>query len=230
MKRSMLMLLALPLLSITMVVAQNGKQAQQTVGHGSPYAGGDEGARDPSFQAFRQQFIGALHRHDVAFVRNILDPQIRLGFDGDDGLNGFDREWHIGDSTSEFWTLMSALVSRGASYDAKTRTFTAPYTFYRWPRGYDSEKTFIVFDAAKVYAEPTSSSKVIGTFSKEVVQYIEWVGNNTSPPELQWIKVRATDGLTGFVRPSSVYGMYGWRVAFQKKNGQWRLVFLGKGD
>jgi hypothetical protein len=186
----MLMLLALPLLSITMVVAQNGKQAQQTVGHGSPYAGGDEGARDPSFQAFRQQFIGALHRHDVAFVRNILDPQIRLGFDGDDGLNGFDREWHIGDSTSEFWTLMSALVSRGASYDAKTRTFTAPYTFYRWPRGYDSEKTFIVFDAAKVYAEPTSSSKVIGTFSKEVVQYIEWVGNNTSPPELQWIKVR----------------------------------------
>lgn len=64
----------------------------------------DEAAKDASFLAFRAKLIAAAERHDANYVLRIIDPQIKLGFGGDDGIANFKKIWKINAKNSKFGT------------------------------------------------------------------------------------------------------------------------------
>ena len=96
----------------------------------------DEAARQPDFFSFRAQLQAAVARHDADAVIAALDPNIKLSFGGDDGIEGFRRLWRPSDADTELWAELGAVLALGGTFSSES-SFTAPYVFSRWPDGVD---------------------------------------------------------------------------------------------
>jgi hypothetical protein len=86
---------------------------------------------------FRTNLQAAVERHDRAAVLAVVDPKIRNGFGGDEGIEEFKDWWHIDDPNSKLWNELGIVLKLGGSFDSNGE-FNAPYTFSRWPDDVDS--------------------------------------------------------------------------------------------
>src|SRR4051794_4851034 len=89
----------------------------------------DEGPKDPSFLAFRNQLIDAVKRRDHRFLLSHLDPHILtsplavLSGTGGRGIIRFKKQWHPDDSESELWPQLIKILALGGSF----KRGAAPY-------------------------------------------------------------------------------------------------------
>src|SRR5947208_690365 len=67
----------------------------------------DEGPRDPSFLAFRNQLIAAVQRHDLRFIHRILDPHVTASF----GDMTFEQVYEGKHPQADLWKELSAILS-----------------------------------------------------------------------------------------------------------------------
>ena len=183
----------------------------------------DEASRRPDFVAFRQQLRSAIARRDVQAVLRVADPQIKLGFGGDDGVDALKRTLETADSDA--WHELDEVLELGGTFQ-EPDTFVAPYVFSRWPDQFDSfEHVAVIGSSVRIRTRPALSAPVVATVSYAILK-LGPDGYSEEP----WIGVRLSDGRPGFVDAKFARSPIDYRAAFKFEDGRWRMIFFAAGD
>ena len=219
------------LLLVILALAAAANQYSQSVRTLKPV---DEAPLDPEFLAFRTRLQAAVSKHDAAALMDVVHPEIKNGFGGDDGINAFKEMWRPEDPKSELWMQLGTVLDLGGSFDGPARParpseFTAPYTFSKWPSGVDSFD-FVAVTAAEVRlrAEPSSDAPVVATVSYALLQLDTDFDSTRIVPD-EWTTVKF-NGKKGYVASRFVRSPIDYRARFSRLNGSWKLTFFLAGD
>jgi hypothetical protein len=198
----------------------------------------DEGPRDPSFLAFRNQLIAAAKRRDQRFLLSHLDPQVLVsplavlsknGYGR--GIKDFKREYQLEDPKSRFWEDLISILSMGGSFKRGEapyeglapagREFIAPYVRSAWPvRRYpDTERYAAIIERdVPVRRRPDRKAPVVAVLSYDIVKTGE--GND------YWLKITIPRGKQGYVETDEVGYAADTEAHFAKKHGKWVMTGL----
>ncbi len=192
----------------------------------------DEAAQDASFLAFRTKLIAAAERRDANYILSIIDPQIKLGFGGVDGIANFKRQWRLTSRNSEFWKEFLAAIKNGGAFENGRRSFMAPYTFTSWPDDIDGFEYHAIFgNNVNLRKQPSMNAEIITKLSYNVVQIQpETVPKSGKSEYPQWWLIKTLGGLQGYVKREFVRSHIDYRAGFTKKRGVWKLDFFVAGD
>ena len=191
----------------------------------------DESAQDTSFSRFRTALLHAIQRKDTTFIYSILAPDIKNGFGGDDSIAGFRRQWRPDSAGTQMWSTLERLLRLGAVRWGEG--FVAPYVFGKWPQEADAFETVaIVNERAIVRAQASDTAQPLGTLSYDLVRVKQWVGfeENGATGSGTWASITLPDGRTGWVKGLDAYSGVGYRAFFEKRAGQWKMVYFLAGD
>lgn len=193
----------------------------------------DEAAKDASFLSFRTKLIAAAERRDANYILSIIDPRIKLGFGGVDGIANFKRDWKIASKNSKFWKEFLTVIKNGGAFDkGGTTTFMAPYTFTAWPEDLDAFEYQVIFgNNVNLRKQPNMNAEVIGKLSYNIVQVEpETVPKSGKSEYPDWWEIRTLGGQKGFVKREFVRSNIDYRAGFTKKRGVWKMDFFLAGD
>lgn len=195
----------------------------------------DEADKDASFKVFRDKLIAAVKRRDAKYVLSVVDPKVKNGFGGYDGIANFKKQWKIDSPKSELWDELLFVLTHGGSFQTqgRTKTFEAPYIFTDFPDELDAfEYSAIVGANVRLRAKPDLSAPVVGDLSYSIVKvdYENSVEEKPNMGNYKWLKVETLGGKQGFVSAEFVRSPIGYRAGFEKIRGQWKMVFFLAGD
>jgi hypothetical protein len=193
----------------------------------------DEAAKDASFLAFRTKLIAAAERRDAKYILSIVDPKIKNGFGGDDGIANFKAEWKLTSKNSRFWKEFLPVIKNGGAFDKGSKTsFMAPYTFSSWPDDVDGFDYEVIFGKnVNLRKEPNMNAEVVSKLSYNVVEVeYETLGKSDKSVDPEWLPVTTKGGLKGFVKSEFVRSHIDFRAGFTKKRGVWKMDFFVAGD
>lgn len=192
----------------------------------------DEAARDAGFFVFRARLLEAVARHDTAALLDAVDPNIKIGFGGKDGIAAFREKWKLQDGDrSLLWAELGAALALGGSFQSEG-SFAAPYVFSRWPEAFDSfEHVAIVGTDVRIRSAPTLDSKVLASLSFDIVRLSQAGRSRLTPEQLkEWTAVELRGGRAGYVASRYARSPVGYRALFNKVNGRWRMTAFVAGD
>lgn len=195
----------------------------------------DQAAQDPSFVQFRKQLIDAARRHDERFVLSVVDPKIKNGFGGNDGIAEFRKFWRPERPNSPLYdTLVSMLRLGGTFSDVEgEREFCAPYVFSTFPQDVDAfENVAVIVDGAPLKAAASSKSLTVARLSYDILQIDRKrsVPIKGAPGKYAWYRAKLADGRSGFVEARNVRSPIDYRAYFAKVGGRWTMRVLVAGD
>ncbi len=192
----------------------------------------DEASKDPSFLAFRNKLIVAAERKDTSFLLSIVDPKIKNGFGGRDGIAYFKRDWKITSKNSKFWAEFLPVIKNGGKFEDNGKSFTAPYTFSFWPDDVDGFEYSAIFGSnVNLRKQPDLRSDVVTRLSYNIVSVeAETLPKSGKSEYPGWLKIRTLGGLEGFVKSEYVRSHIDYRAGFDKIRGKWKLTFFVAGD
>jgi hypothetical protein len=185
----------------------------------------DEAAALPDFFSFRARLLQVIARRDAAALLEIVDPDIKNGFGGDDGKAAFEREWRPSSAGSKVWETLAAVLALGGTRSGEDG-FTAPYVFAAWPDGVDGfEHVAVIGDRVRVRSAARADAAAIAVVSFAVLKR----GRDDQAPDA-WTAVIAPDGRAGYISTQYVRSPIDYRAFFTKRDGRWRMVMLLAGD
>lgn len=184
----------------------------------------DEASTRPDFFSFRARLQRAIARHDTAALMEVVHPQIKNSFGGNDGVDEFRSMWRIGQPDSGIWDeLGTALALGGSFHDAGT--FVAPYVFSRWPGQFDSfEHVAVIGSSVRVRSQPDTASSWIDAVSFAILP----VAREGTDQE-GWTAVQIGKTV-GYISSAYVRSPIDYRAIFRLDGGRWRLVTFVAGD
>lgn len=195
----------------------------------------DQAAQDPSFVQFRKQLIEAARRHDARFALSIVDPKIKNGFGGNDGIAEFRKFWRPESRDSRLFDVLLDMLALGGTFSTKAghREFCAPYVFSTFPQDVDAfENVAVIFDGAPLKAAPKATADMVAHLSYDILE----VNPRLSVPvngrsgKYAWYFVKRADGRKGFVEARYVRSPIDYRAYFSKQGGRWMMRVLVAGD
>jgi hypothetical protein len=195
----------------------------------------DEAEKDASFKAFRDKLIEAVKKRDAKYVLSVVDPNIKNGFGGNDGIANFRKQWKIPSPNSELWDELLFVLTNGGTFsqEGKSKIFLAPYVFSRFPDDLDAfEYSAIVGTNVRLRAKPNAEAPVVANLSYNIVK-VDYQNSIESKPDTgkyTWYRVETLDGKKGFVASQFVRSSIDYRAGFEKKRGQWKMFFFLAGD
>jgi hypothetical protein len=202
-----------------------GSHAHQTIHKVMPI---DEGFRDSSFLAFRDDLSAAVKQKDSAYLYKVTSPTVGVGFGAEPNTRDeFMQMWNVNAPDSKVWDTLTEILENGGYFvDFQgRRQFTAPYTFSGWPQSVDSFVYCAVSaPKASLYSQPDTGSSVVGTLSYDLVK----PDGGCKNPE--WQKVSTDTGLSGFLQTKYLRSPIDYRATFEVVGGRWMLVSLVAGD
>lgn len=190
--------------------------ATSTATEGPKLMPADEAKKDPSLVAYREKLLDAVRRHDVDAVIASADPNIRTSF-GEGGGSGVLRRML---ESPERWRDLEQILTLGGSF--RQRTFWAPYVYSAWPESQDAFTSVAVI-AENVPLRSSATGPNVAMLSYDIVQRV-------GDPKDGWQEVKLSDGRTGFVESKFLRSPIGYRAAFDKEDGHWRMTALVAGD
>lgn len=186
----------------------------------------DEAAKDAGFFAFRASLQRAIAERDTAALLAVVDPDIKLSFGGDYGIERFRETWLTEPELSIWAELGTVLALGGRFYDDST--FAAPYTFTDSPDDVDPYEALIALgDSVPLYAAPDHGAEVVGTLSFDVVRHA-WDLPGLVPEG--WVAVRLRDGTVAYATTRTVRSPIYYRAIFDRPAGHWRMSTFIAGD
>lgn len=191
----------------------------------TPFPPVDEGARDSSWSAFREQLMDIVERKDAKALLSHVDEKIQFSFGESPGIRGFERAWGLADRPEEsgLWRELGAVLRLGGSFSGGA--FIAPYVFSLWPDAFDAfEHVAVVASRLRIRAAPSLDAPVLGFASYEILQRRFGV-----PEAPGWVAVVRPDGGTGYVAATYVRSPLDYRAIFHKKDG-WKMQVFVAGD
>lgn len=201
----------------------------------------DEAKQDASFLAFRTRLIKEVENKNAKYIYGILDPQIKLTFGGHSGIADFKELWKPENKDSKFWVEFSKVITKGGEFSPsgndRRGMFTAPYTYSSWPEDVDAFDHEVIFgNNVNLREGPSTESRSLGLLSYNIVKVDRNASQKfrTGPEEhdfdYSWYKIETLGGQKGFVRSDFVRSHIDYRAGFEKKRGQWKMVFFIAGD
>ncbi|QYO66199.1 SH3 domain-containing protein [Leptolyngbya sp. 7M] len=192
----------------------------------------DEAIKDASFMAFRTKLIAAAERKDLAYVKSIMDPNIKLSFGGHTGLKGFDQLWK---NKADFWDQFPPVIKNGGRFTGEGRnkmnSFTAPYLYTEMPDDLDAFDHHVIFgNNVNLRERPSMQAKVLDQLSYNVVKAKDTVFSASDRSKPEWIRIETLGGKTGYVNARYVRSPIDYRAGFEKKRGVWKMTFFIAGD
>ena len=185
----------------------------------------DEAAKRPDFFTFRARLQVVVAERDVEALVAAADPNIRMGFGGEDGVV-YLREQMTGPRAPGIWKELARILALGGAFKTAS-SFYAPYVSSNWPEGADAfECSAIIGSDVVLRSGPAADAPVVTRVSYAIVQEL---GQPISQPN-GWSRVKLRSGQTGFVRSDYRLGATGLRVMFNEINGQWRMTMMVAGD
>lgn len=194
----------------------------------------DDAVKDRSFLQFRAKLIAALEKKDTKYLYSVIDPGIKASFGGDDTLADFKELWKPESKDSKIWAELLTVLKNGGTFDTEggdSRMFMAPYSFTNFPEDLDAFEHMMIFGNNVNLRESASiTSKVKEKLSYNVVT----ITGSTMKPDnkevVDWYQVKTLGGKTGWVKAEYVRSPIDFRAGFEKKRGQWKLIFFVAGD
>lgn len=193
----------------------------------------DDAGADSTFLAFRTKLIAAAKRRDANAILAIVDPRIKNGFGGNDGITNFKKHWKINNKNSDFWAEFLKVIMNGGGFskEGRTKLFVAPYTFSDWPEDLDGFDHHAIFgNNVNLREKPSTDSRVIGQLSFNVVRVDGDASVVDTKGKYTWVKVTTLGGKTGFVNAEFIRSPIDFRAGFEKKRGAWKMTFFLAGD
>jgi hypothetical protein len=188
----------------------------------------DEAASQPDFFSFRARLIQTVLQRDTAGLYAVLAPNVLNSFGGDGGVPEFRSMWRPGDPDSEIWRTLAEILSLGGTFHGDT-LFSAPYTFSRFPAGWDAFDHVVVTGSnVRVRSEPDVNSEVLAILSFDIVP----LARDIPPGEgaSGWEAIRLVDGRYGFIDSRYVRSPTGYRLGIVRRGGRWLIRSLVAGD
>lgn len=186
----------------------------------------DEAVRDPQLFAFRAQLQAAIARRDVQAVLDVVHPNIKNSFGGNDGFEEFKKQWKLQGGESGLWDELGTVLALGGSFRDKDN-FVAPYVFSKWPERFDSfEHVAVVGTGVRVRSQPGTQGAILTSLTFDIVQV------QPRSPDLpaDWTPVKLRDGRKGYIASRYVRSPVDYRASLSRENGRWRLNFFVAGD
>jgi hypothetical protein len=184
----------------------------------------DEAIRMPDFFTYRARLQMAVAAHDTDAVLSMVDPNIKLGFGGDDGLRRL-REKLTGAEAPEYWRSLGRILALGGAFKSAS-SFEAPYVFSNWPERTDAFECGAVTGAhVAVRKEGRPDAAILTRTSYAIVR----LGGETSANK-GWSMVHLSTGQKGYIHTDFLWGSTALRAVFNLIGGQWRMTGLVSGD
>jgi hypothetical protein len=205
----------------------------------------DEAGKDQDFFMFRQKLITAVEKKNVDFILKHLDEKIHNNFGNGGGVKEFIDSWNLKKDPlkSDLWPTLMQVLKLGGGWSELdgVKTFVAPYTFAFHPDMTDemsndiSDFSVIIGENVKARSAPRSDAQVVEVLSYELVRQIysehgKEVYEKISGERYPWVKVIIYDGREAYVFGKYCRSLLDYRAAFQKKNGDWKMIFFIAGD
>jgi len=192
----------------------------------------DEGGKDPTWIAFRNNLLVALRRGDRAALLNVIDRNIVNGLEAPRGVDAFRKLWDVDSTNDRLLRDLSAALNLGSAWhvpDPKNkaaRVLCAPYVPIKWPLDdvdpYDSGA--IVVKEALVKGAPSHASETLGALSFDIIGVRDWdVADAESQLKQRWVKVNHR-GRDGYVPEEHIRSAIEHRACFAKTGNAWRMV------
>jgi len=198
----------------------------------------DEAKKDQSFASFRAKLIEAIVRRDVDYVVSQASKDVHLSFGGHSGRKSFrgfltlteanlaDEYKHEAATRREsYWNALEEVLRMGGRFK-KAGVFGAPYTWtIKLLETEDAFTTyFVIGDKVALRNRPSKFGEIIATLNHNIVKSLK--GGDGTP----FIKVKLSNGNTGFVKKSQLRSAVDYRAIFEKRSGHWQLVTFIAGD
>jgi len=198
---------------------------------------------DPSLQKFIVEFSKAIKNKDEIFILNSLSENIKVSFDGSNGIKAFKNYWKWNTDNSKFWLISEKILALGGGDDSSSNHYSLPYVFSNWP---DNEKldpyTFMAITGNHVNVRDLASlknSNVIGQFNYDIVK-VNYDKTFNSSSNLKntnilggnlWYFVESLDQKTkGYVYWDYIWSPIDYRIGFEKINDKWKISYMIAGD
>lgn len=191
----------------------------------------DEGPDDASFVAFRAHALRAVAQKDAAFIKSIVDKDIRVDFGGGFGMKDFLKHWNGLSAKSDFWPQFEFALKNGGEYakmkNRGPKQFWAPYIYASFPEDLDGTVySAVTGENVRLREKPNASAKIIGQLSYNIVKTFF----DESIPDPKWVEVETLGGKRGWVSADLVRSPIGYRACFEKIDGEWKLTVFVAGD
>jgi hypothetical protein len=200
----------------------------------------DEGSANSSFQNFRNQLLNAVENRDKDFVIGVLDPDIKNGYDIEQGINEFRKRWNLEDPESSLWDVLSRILRGGGSFKNRQTEFCGPYVISQWPNvvrqlpeGSDTlDYVAITGKDIDVRRDAHLTSPIIATLSYDIVRTIpdSQVIDRSLPTASSWVKIKTPAGPEGFVLDNVIQGPMDYGACFSRRNGNWAMSELAASE
>ena len=192
----------------------------------------DEGSKDPTWVAFRNNLLAALRRADRGALIKVVDRNIVNGLEVPRGVAEFRKLWEIDSNSDRLLRDLSASLSLGSAWhqqdpkNKSTRVLCAPYVPIKWPLNdvdpYDSGA--IVVKEALIKSAPSHASETLGALSFDIVGVHDWeVADVENQLKQRWVKV-SHRGRDGYVPEEHIRSAIEHRACFAKAGNTWRMV------
>ena len=190
----------------------------------------DEAVRDPELFVFRARLQAAVARHDTAALLEVVDPNIKIGFGGNDGIAAFRETWKLQDGDrSPLWAELGLVLALGGQFQG-ANLFAAPYVFTS-DKADAYEEGAVLGANVRVRAEPRLGSQVLATLSFDIVRFSN-AGRSklTAEQAKEWTAVELQGKRTGYIASQYVRSPVDYRALFNKIGGRWRMTAFVAGD
>lgn len=197
----------------------------------------DEAPLDTAFFVLQQDLINAIERKDIFRVMACLDPQIKVGFGEENGIDAFIKNWGLRTQEdiqkSELWAVLGDVLRGGGIFQDNGRRFVAPYVYAAWPDTYDAFTHLAVTgEGVRLRQTPNSNGPILTMVNYDIVGSLgfsdntETIGGETYP----WAHIKTLSGTEGYVWGKFVRSPISYRAGFEQRDGRWKMVFLVSGD
>jgi len=188
----------------------------------------DEASTRPDFFTFRAHLQAAIAGHDIGALLEIVHPDIKSSFGGDDGIEAFKEWWHIGDPDTKIWHELATVLALGGTFDGAD-TFTAPYTFTRWPQGVDAfENVAVIGSNVRIRTESRPDAPTITSVSFSVL-HLDAEALSTDWTNREWTAV-TVNGRKGYIATRFIRSPIDYRARFTYTSGRWQMTLFVAGD
>ena len=189
----------------------------------------DEGPRDASLVAFRTKLIAAVEKHDVEFLRSIVDPAIAVATPNDGGAKAFFARWQPERADSQFWPLLKNILAMGGAYVRSDDgvQFCAPYVFTHFPSELDvTGHAVLIQKGVSLRRGPALTATSVQTPDYAILKVKDWrsVADQGGDRNANWLKVVGADGGEAYARHDWVRGPNDYHACFLSGDTRWRMV------
>lgn len=189
----------------------------------------DEAGQNPSFSAFRERLLEIVRRRDAAALLAVVAPEIRFSFGEGGGRDAFAANWKLESGDSELWDELGRVLRLGGSF--RDGRFVAPYTFSAWPESVDGFSHLAVVCAETLArAEPSNDAAPLFRLDHHVLPIGPEDPLRKGKPETEWRQVGLPDGRPAWVERDCLRSQVGYRASFERRDGEWMMIFFVAGD